>query len=266
MMKCDNCDTPVDSSLEYCPECGAYQNHSYEPSKYSVLPGINTSGDVTSALSLVSFIIPILLLSLLVLSGVMIAVPNDSGGNGGADDVEASSSDDTADESDESADREEEEGEEENEGDTDREEMNPDSNGEDEEDQTESTETVPEPDDDDAYIDLLQNNLEERDIQTEAYEIADPSDADKTLIFGYRENPNASPEEIEESHETIALEITNLVESGWEMDGFVILVSDPDGNTLGQFHIEGEWIDSYLNGEISETEFLDEVTATAVAY
>lgn len=79
-MGCDNCGTPVSDSLGYCPECGEYIREQHHQSRFSIIPGINTSNEITSALSFFLFMLPVFLLTLVFLSGVSMTVPNDGGG------------------------------------------------------------------------------------------------------------------------------------------------------------------------------------------
>jgi len=250
-MECNECGTPVSNSIEYCPNCGTYQNQPNDPSKLRVLPGINTSGEVASKLSLAIFVIPILVL-LVMLSGLITAVPSDDE-NRETDSIETPIPTETPPT--------------ENEANTPTETTpTPTPTPEHTPTSTPESTPTPQPDDDDAYIDRLQTNLEDEGIPTEAFEIYTDPDGDKGLIFGYRESPNASPQEIKESHRVITLEIVNLVEKGWDLEHILVLIGNPDGYALGQMHIEREWIDDYLDGDISESELFDRVFNTTTAY
>ena len=239
-MGCNECGTPVSYSIEYCPNCGTYQNQAKDPSKFRVLPGINTAGEVTSKLSLAIFVIPILVLFLMV-SGLITAIPSDDENRDTAS-IETPTSTPT--------------------------EIIPTPTPTPEYTPTSTPGPTPQPQlaDDDAYVDRLQTNLEDEGIQTEAYEIYTDPNGDKGLIFGYRESPNPSFEEFKESPRVITLEVVNLVEKGWDLEKVLVLMGDSDGNAVGQFHIEREWIDDYLDGDISKKELFDKVFDSVVAY
>jgi hypothetical protein len=239
-MGCNECGTPVSYSIKYCPNCGTYQNQPKDPSKFRVLPGINTSGEVISKLSLAIFVIPILILFVMV-SGLITAIPSD-GENRETPSIETPTNTPT-----ETT-------------------QIPTPTLEHTRTSTPEPTPKPQPNDDDVYIDRLQTNLEDEGIQTEAYEIYTDDNGDKGLIFGYRESPNPSMEEFKESPRVITLEVVNLVEKGWDLETVVVLMGDSDGNAVGQFHIEREWIDDYLDGDISKSELFDRVFDSVVAY
>jgi hypothetical protein len=246
-MECNECGTPVSNSIEYCPNCGTYQNQPNDPSKLRVLPGINTSGEVTSKLSLAIFVIPILVL-LVMVSGLITAVPSDDE-NRESDSIETPTPTETPPT--------------ENEANTPTETtptpeptLTP----------TEEPSPTPRPDDDYDYIEILKTNLEQEDITTEAYEIVDngPEDS-KVLIFGFRSS-GGSEEQIKNEIETITNEVLYVIEQGWDVDNSLILIGDSSGNAVGQVHIKKEWVEDYLDGEISKDELVDRVLGTVTSY
>lgn len=54
----------------------------------------------------------------------------------------------------------------------------------------------------------------------------------------------------------------DLHDDGWEGTDIEATVTDLEGDELGEWHVEQEWIDALHNGDISEVEFSQRVIGT----
>jgi hypothetical protein len=123
------------------------------------------------------------------------------------------------------------------------------------------------PSDDDYYTDQLESSVQKEGISLQAIEVADgrSNGGDKMVIIGYRSSATTTTE-VESEMEVSVEAFIDTVNHGWDIDGMVVILGEPDGTAAGQYHVEEEWIQSYLDGDISFETLMERIKDTIVVY
>jgi hypothetical protein len=113
----------------------------------------------------------------------------------------------------------------------------------------------------------LESSVQKEGISLQAIEVADgrSNGGDKMVIIGYRSSATTTTE-VESEMEVSVEAFIDTVNHGWDIDGMVVILGEPDGTAAGQYHVEEEWIQSYLDGDISFETLMERIKDTIVVY
>lgn len=124
---------------------------------------------------------------------------------------------------------------------------------------------TPHPEDDQYFTDIVVHSVEESGYDVENVQIADGRDegGEKAIVLSYRSDAT-SEADLGEEMGTMAGAFAGAVEAGWDIDSMIVIMGDQDGNAIGTYHIEEQWVQEYLDDEITMETLAIRILSTLV--
>lgn len=128
------------------------------------------------------------------------------------------------------------------------------------------TTTTVSPSNDDYYTDLMRQTLESEGYDVREIRVANGRDngGDKTVIVSVRSSAT-STEELSSEIGAYTGVFVGAVEAGWDIDAMIVVVGNQNGEAVGTFYVKEEWVQRYLEGEITAEELSAKVLETLEA-